>query len=94
LEGICPKCGLHFYGWSLNNPDRQKCGQCGGPLEIVRNGAIVQKEIAPPSSEESKSSKHLKVFTPSAWKTKKEEILVSKQSSVRASCVYEKHPSG
>jgi len=62
----------------MNNPDKQKCGQCGGHLEIVRNGAIIQKEIVPPSSEESKSSKHLMVFTPSTWKTKKEEILVSK----------------
>ena len=73
MEGICPKCGLHFYGWSLNNPDRQKCGHCGSRLEIVRNGAIVEKESAPLISDESKQIKHLKVFTPSAWKTKKEE---------------------
>ena len=73
MEGICPKCGSHFYGWSLNNPDRQKCGQCGSTLEIVRNCAIVQKEIASPSPDESKPIKHQRVFIPSTWKTKKEE---------------------
>ena len=75
MEGICPKCGLHFYGWSLNNPDRQKCGECGSSLEIVHNGAIVQKEIAPSVSHDNKAIKHLMVFTPSTWKAKKEEIL-------------------
>jgi len=78
LEGICPQYGLHFYGWSMNNPVRQECGQCGGSLEIVRNGAIAQKEIAPPVSVEGKPSKHLRMFTPSTRKTKKEEPLLSK----------------
>ena len=73
MEGICPKCGLHFYGWSLVNPDRQKCGQCGSPLEIVRNGAVIQKEIAPPVPVASEPIKHLRMFTPSTWKTKKTE---------------------
>ena len=69
MEGICTKCGLHFYGWSLNNPDRQKCGQSGSHLEIIRNRAVVKKEIAPVVSDEGTPSKHVTVFTPTIWET-------------------------
>jgi hypothetical protein len=41
LEGICPKCGLHYYGWALNNPLAQKCGRCSTALEIKRDNASI-----------------------------------------------------
>ena len=49
LEGICPKCGLHYYGWSLINHDKRICRKCGGSLEIVRDGVITPKEIILPN---------------------------------------------
>jgi NAD-dependent SIR2 family protein deacetylase len=57
LEGICPKCGLHYYGWSLDNPARQKCGKCGSPLQIIRDGVIAPKDIAP--EKDNKATKFL-----------------------------------
>jgi len=41
LEGVCPKCGLHYYGWALNNPSAQKCGKCSTALEIKRDNVAI-----------------------------------------------------
>ena len=67
MEGICRKCGLHYYGWSLINPARQKCGQCGGPLEIIRDGVIIPKEIPP--LNHNKPTNFFEAHAPSTWKT-------------------------
>jgi hypothetical protein len=37
MEGICTKCGAHYYGWALRHPRNQFC-KCGGTLEISRDG--------------------------------------------------------
>jgi uncharacterized protein (DUF983 family) len=34
MIGRCPKCGEHYYGWALRNPDDQGCEICGCELEI------------------------------------------------------------
>ena len=34
MIGRCPKCGEHYYGWALQNPDDQYCEICGCELEI------------------------------------------------------------
>ena len=34
MIGRCPKCGEHYYGWALKNPDDQYCEICGCELEI------------------------------------------------------------
>lgn len=47
MEGICPQCGSHYFGWSLDNPEKQKCEKCGGPLTIIRDGVIIPKETPP-----------------------------------------------
>lgn len=44
LEGFCPKCYLHYYGWTIANPLEQKCEQCGGDLEIYRDGMHLDKK--------------------------------------------------
>jgi hypothetical protein len=38
MEGICPKCGIHYYGWVLKSLGNQTCEQCGANLEIFRDG--------------------------------------------------------
>ena len=62
LEGICSKCGAHYYGWGLRNPRHQMCGRCGVGLDIMRNGEKIttgyspfdapQYDIGPPPVEE------------------------------------------
>jgi len=37
MEGICTKCGAHYYGWALRHPRNQFC-KCGEILEISRDG--------------------------------------------------------
>jgi len=34
-EAICPKCGAHYYGWALTQPEHQNCPKCGAKLELV-----------------------------------------------------------
>lgn len=34
MEAICPKCGEHYYGWTLNNPLEGKCELCGTDLDV------------------------------------------------------------
>jgi len=47
MEGICPKCSAHYYGWALNNPLEQKCEICGSLLEISE-GKICLKAYQSP----------------------------------------------
>ena len=35
-EAVCPKCGYHYYGWALLQPEHQTCSNCGGKLELVQ----------------------------------------------------------
>jgi hypothetical protein len=42
LEGICPRCGLGYYGWALNNELNQFCVKCGSALEIKREGVPIR----------------------------------------------------
>ncbi len=35
-EARCPKCGKHYHGWALLNPERQTCPKCGTKLEIYQ----------------------------------------------------------
>lgn len=37
LEGECPNCGYHCYGWVLTEPKQQICPNCGCPLMITRD---------------------------------------------------------
>jgi PHP family Zn ribbon phosphoesterase len=67
MEGICNKCQRHYFGWSLVNADRQKCGQCGGPLEIVRDGVIHPEEIQ--ALNHKKPTNWITAFAPSTWKS-------------------------
>ena len=46
LEGICPKCGFHYYGWALSNPLAQKCGNCGSALEIKRDNVTIPSGLS------------------------------------------------
>ena len=37
LEGRCSKCGMHYFGWALQNPRHQMCSKCGSGLEIFKD---------------------------------------------------------
>ena len=54
LEGICPKCGMRYYGWALKNPRYQMCGKCGIGLDIMRNGKKVADGYSPFTAQEHK----------------------------------------
>ena len=41
LEGTCPLCGSHYYGWALESPYKQSCPRCGSALQIRRDGVLV-----------------------------------------------------
>ena len=52
LEGKCPKCGAHYYGWSLRFPRNQTCPKCGVGLEITEDGQKVGTGYSPFTAEE------------------------------------------
>ena len=51
LEGRCPECGIHYYGWALRNPRYQTCSKCGIALEITEEGRRVFKGYSPFTAE-------------------------------------------
>ena len=42
MEGTCPLCGTHYYGWALETPHKQSCSHCGSALEIRRDGVLIR----------------------------------------------------
>jgi hypothetical protein len=47
LEGICPKCSSHFYGWALSNQRNQLCVRCGSALEIRKDDVVIRIGCSP-----------------------------------------------
>jgi hypothetical protein len=47
IEGICPKCGQHYYGWALCQPINQSCKECGVKLFINPGGQVTPREQGP-----------------------------------------------
>ena len=47
MEGVCTKCGAHYYGWVLGSPDKQSCAKCGSALEIRRDGVLIHSVLSP-----------------------------------------------
>ncbi len=45
-EGKCPKCGLHYFGWGLNNLKENKCPKCGCNIEIQNTDNSVSKNTS------------------------------------------------
>ena len=54
LEGICPKCGLHYHGWALNTQRNQLCIKCGSALEIRKDGVLIRSGFYPFKADEYK----------------------------------------
>jgi hypothetical protein len=46
IKGYCPKCGAHYFGWALSNPDHQSC-LCGGPLQVQDDFPLSLKLVDP-----------------------------------------------
>ena len=42
LKGVCPKCGVTYYGWALENPDNQRCENCKTDLVITNDNQFPQ----------------------------------------------------
>jgi len=69
IEGHCPKCGQHYYGWSLLQPRNQTCTKCGTGLLITEDGKQTIVGYSPFTAEEYKlKSPHQE--TPAPEKTK------------------------
>jgi len=51
LEGICPKCGAHYYGWSLRFPRHQTCTLCSIGLKIIEDGQVISEGYSPFTAE-------------------------------------------
>jgi hypothetical protein len=51
LEGICPKCGLHYNGWALNWERNHMCVKCGSTLEIRKDGFLISRGFSPLRAE-------------------------------------------
>jgi len=34
MEGVCPRCGAHYYGWALDSPLKHRCDICHVELKI------------------------------------------------------------
>jgi NAD-dependent SIR2 family protein deacetylase len=47
MEGVCTKCGAHYYGWAVSSPDKQSCAKCGSALEIRRDGVLIHSVLSP-----------------------------------------------
>ena len=54
IEGICPKCGRLYYGWSLLQPRNQGCSKCGVGLLISKDGGKPFQGYSPFTAEEYK----------------------------------------
>ncbi len=54
IEGKCPKCSQHYWGWALKNPRNQSCGKCGTGLIIFENGKKILEGYSPFTAEEYK----------------------------------------
>ena len=55
IEGLCPKCGRRYYGWSLLQPRNQSCTKCGVGLLITEDdGEKTIQGYSPFTAEEYK----------------------------------------
>jgi hypothetical protein len=44
LKGVCPKCGVTYYGWALDNPNNQRCVEGRVRFLITENGKKLFKD--------------------------------------------------
>ena len=47
MEGICPKCGASYYGWTLDNAFEQKCEICGNDLDVFDGREHIEENQSP-----------------------------------------------
>jgi predicted nucleic-acid-binding Zn-ribbon protein len=47
LEGICPKCSSHYYGWALGSQKNQLCVKCGSSLVIRKDDVLIRSGFSP-----------------------------------------------
>jgi uncharacterized protein (DUF983 family) len=58
LKGVCPKCGVTYYGWALENPNNQRCDDCDCNLAITKDGMVQnQKNSIKTTKNERKENK-------------------------------------
>jgi len=52
IEGVCPRCGNRYYGWSLLQPQHQICSTCGVGLLIIEDGKRTIQGYSPFAAKE------------------------------------------
>jgi hypothetical protein len=55
IEGVCPQCGIKFYGWALLQPQHQSCPNCGIGLLITEDGKKTFQGYSPFTAEKHKT---------------------------------------
>jgi hypothetical protein len=65
LEGRCPKCEVHYYGWALRFPRNQSCSTCGAALEIFEDGHKISEGYSPFKADKYSVKQPPGVQTPS-----------------------------
>jgi transcription initiation factor IIE alpha subunit len=61
LEGRCPNCGHHCYGWVLRDPLHQTCPKCGSRLEIKDSGSRISEGCSPSTIDRSLLKQIMKI---------------------------------
>jgi uncharacterized protein (DUF983 family) len=57
LKGVCPKCGVAYYGWALENPNNQRCENCACDLAITNDGIAQDQENSNKTKQDESDEK-------------------------------------
>jgi len=57
LKGVCPKCGVTYYGWALENPANQRCEGCKTDLVITNDGVVKDQSKGTETTENESDEK-------------------------------------
>jgi hypothetical protein len=47
MEGICPLCGAHYYGWALDSSLKHRCDICHVELKIIDDREHIEENQSP-----------------------------------------------
>ena len=56
MEGICPLCGAHYYGWALDSSLKHRCDICHVELKIFDDREPIEENQSPNEHPKDKIS--------------------------------------
>jgi len=57
LKGVCPKCGVTYYGWALDNPNNQRCESCKCDMVITNDSKVQNQENGTETKQDESDDK-------------------------------------